>query len=281
MLRIGDIEIHLINDGRIWMDSGGPFGLVPRGLWSPYYQADAENRVAMDHNCLLVKASSKTIVIDTGLGTRLPEKQAARMNLERPDGGLVAGLARLRVGPEQVDLVINTHLHMDHCGGNTRYEGDQIVAVFANAEYRTQRLEAADASFPNERTRGTYFADNFAGLIQSGQMQLMDGETEIAPGIRCVVTPGHTRAHQSVVFEQGGQAALYVVDMASFSVHFAHLSWMTAYDVEPLVTLETKRVWQQWALKHDALLIFTHDPAISVGRLVKDGDKLKVIAAES
>ena len=278
MLSIGQIEIHLINDGRIWMDSGGAFGLVPRALWSPFLTPDADNRVPMDHNCLLVKASGKIIVVETGLGSRIGEKLAARVSLERADGGLIEGLARLGVAPEAVDMVINTHLHMDHCGGNTRFEGDKIVPVFPNAEYRAPRLEAADATYPNERTRGTYFADNFAGLIASGQMTLTDGESPVGPGIRCVPTPGHTRGHTSVVFEDGGQAAMYVADMASFSVHFANLAWMTAYDVEPLVTLETKRIWQPWALEHDARLIFVHDPVIPVGRLTRDGDKLKVVA---
>ncbi len=279
MIKIGEIEIHLINDGRIWMDSGGPFGLVPRALWSSFLQPDAESRIPMDHHCLLVRASGKTIVVETGLGSRIGDKQAARMSLDRPKGGLVEGLARLGVDPEDVDLVINTHLHADHCGGNTRFEGDKIVPVFPKAEYMTQRLEAADASFPDERTRGTYFADNFAGLIASGQMKLIDGETDVVPGMRCVVTPGHTRAHQSIVFEQNGQAAIYVSDLASFSVHFANLSWMTAYDVQPLVTLETKRIWQRWVLERDALILFIHDPVIPVGRLVGDGEKLKVIPA--
>lgn len=279
MIKIGDIEINLINDARIWMDSGGPFGLVPRALWSLFLQPDAENRVMMDHNCLLVKASGKTIVIETGWGPRLTKKQEERMSLERPEGGLVEGLAKLGVKPEDVDIVVNTHLHGDHCGGNTRYEGKKVVPVFPRAEYMVQRLEAADATYPNERTRGTYFADNFVGLIASGQMKLIDGEIDIVPGIRAVVTPGHTRAHQSILFEQGGQSAIYVADMASFSVHLANLAWMTAYDVEPLVTLETKRLWQKWILERDALVIFVHDPVMPVGRLIRDGDKLKVIPA--
>jgi glyoxylase-like metal-dependent hydrolase (beta-lactamase superfamily II) len=279
MIKIGDIEINLINDARIWMDSGGPFGLVPRALWLPFLQPDADNRVMMDHNCLLVRTGGKTIVIETGWGMRLTSKQEERMSLERPESGLVAGLAKLGVKPEDVEIVVNTHLHGDHCGGNTRYEGDKVVPVFPNATYMVQRLEAADATYPNERTRGTYFADNFVGLIASGQMTLIDGDVDIVPGIRAVVTPGHTRGHQSILFEQGGHSAIYVADMASFSVHLANLAWMTAYDVEPLITLETKRVWQKWILEHDALVLFVHDPVMPVARLIKDGEKLKVIPA--
>jgi glyoxylase-like metal-dependent hydrolase (beta-lactamase superfamily II) len=280
MIRIGDIEIEIINDARILADAGGAFGLVPRPLWSPFIAPDDQNRIPMDHNCLLVRAGGKTILVETGYGLKLSDKQIARLSLTRLEGGLVAGLAKRGVKPEQVDLVINTHLHADHCSGNTVTEGDAIKPVFPNAEYRVQRLEYADAAFPNERTRATYFRENFAPLYESGQMRLLDGEVEIVPGIRCVVTPGHTRGHQSVVFEAGGRAAICVADLASLSVHFANLAWMTAYDVEPLVTLETKRIWQRWALAHDALLLFVHDPLIPVGRLIRDGEKLRVVAAE-
>jgi glyoxylase-like metal-dependent hydrolase (beta-lactamase superfamily II) len=274
MIKIGDIEIHMINDARILADTGGAFGLVPRALWATYYPPDEMSRIPMHHNCLLVLSAGRTIVVDTGIGSKVTDKAARIMSLDRPDGGLVEGLARLGVAPDDVDLVINTHLHSDHCGGNTRFDEEgRVVPTFPRAEYRAQRLEAADAAFPNERTRGTYFAENFRPLLDTGQMVLMDGDAEIMPGIRCVMTPGHTRAHMSVVFESGGEAALFVADMASLWVHFANLAWMTAYDVEPLVTLESKRKWQRWALEHDALILFEHDPFIPVGRLVRGETK--------
>lgn len=276
MIRIGEIEIEFINDGRVQSDVGGVFGLVPRALWSRYVQADEQNCIPADHRCLLVRAGGKTIVVETGLGTRLTPKRIEQLGLVRPQGSLVDGLGRLGVSPGEVDLVINTHLHADHCGGNVRPDGDRLVPTFPNAEYWVQRLEYADAAFPNERTQATYLAENFAPLYAAGQMRLLNGETEVVPGMRCVVTPGHTRGHQSIVFEQGGQSALFVADLAILSVHFVNLAWTSAYDVEPLVTLETKRAWQQWALAHDASLLFGHDPDMPAGRLVRDGDKLKV-----
>ncbi len=272
MIRIGEIEITLINDSRIWADTGGVFGLVPRALWSRFVEADEQSRIPMDHVCLLVRARNKIIVVETGLGSKLSEKREQLMHLTRPGGGLVEGLARHGVALEDVDLVINTHLHADHCGGNTYREGEQIVPTFPNASYWVQRLEYADAAFPNERTRATYLPENYVLLYESGQMELLDGEVEIVPGMRCVVTPGHTRAHQSVVFEQGSKAALYTGDLSTLAVHFAKLAWMTAYDVEPLVTLETKRLWQRWALERNALLIFGHDVQTPVGRLVEGKD---------
>lgn len=282
MLQIGNIRIDIINDGQIMSDTGGPFGLVPRALWSRHYEADEQSRIPMHHNCLLVRAGTPTdsrmVVVDTGLGTKIPDKMARIMSLTRPEGSLMDGLRRLGVEPEDVDTVLNTHLHSDHCGGNTYVSEDgSIKPTFPNAEYLVQRLEYADAAFPNERTRGTYFAENFAPLYESGQLRLLDGDVEILPGMRAVLTPGHTRAHMSVTFEQGDEAALYVADMASLAVHFANLAWMTAYDVEPLVTLETKRTWQRWVLERDALVLFEHDPKTPLGRLVQaGGDKLRI-----
>ena len=202
MIRIGDLDIHLINDAVIRADAGGPFGLVPRALWNRTYEHDDQFRIEMHHYCLLVRGAERTIVVDTGIGNRMPEKVARLMALEHPNGGLLGGLAALGITPQDVDLVINTHLHGDHCGGNTCFAEDgSLLPTFPNAEYWAQRREYADAYLPNERTRGTYYRSNFAPLYESGQMTLIDGEVEVVPGMRCVLTPGHTPAHMSIVFE--------------------------------------------------------------------------------
>ena len=279
-VHIGDLQIDTVNDAQIMADSGGPFGLVPRALWSRTYTPDEQGRVPMVHNCLLVRSGERTIVVDTGIGSRVGEKAARHMGLTHPDGTLLDGLARLGVAPEDVDLVINTHLHADHCGGNMCEGPDGTLRpTFPNAEYWVQRREAADAMFPNERTRATYYRENFWPLVEAGQMTLIDGEVEVLPGMRIDPTPGHTPGHTSIVFEHGDEAALYVADLASMWVNFANLAWMTAYDVEPLITLETKRIWQQWVLERNALVIFEHDPLIMVGRLVEQDGRLTVVDA--
>ncbi len=274
MIQLGDLQIHLINDCNIMVDAGGAFGLVPRALWSGLFvPPDDHNRVPMTQHNLLVRAGERNIIIDTGYGDKVPAKQVGYMSLERPQGGLVAALARLGLTPDDIDLVIDTHLHGDHCGGNTTYAEDgSIVPVFPNAEYVVQRREYEDASHPNERTRATYLAENFEPLVESGQMRLLDGDTALALGVRGVVTPGHTPGHMSIVLESKGQTAAFVCDLASYALHFERLGWMTGYDVEPLVTLETKRKWQQWALDKNALLIFPHDPVRPMGRLVEGED---------
>lgn len=269
MLTIGDIQLHLISDGVVWVDSGGAWGLVPRSLWSRYLQPDEQHRVPMILTCLLVRAAGRTIVVDTGLGDKLSPRAAELWGLQRPQGGLLDGLARLNLTPDDVDLVINTHLHADHCAGNTRRTADgQVVATFPNATYLVQRREYEDATHPNERTRATYILENYAPLYERGQLHLLEGDAEIVPGVRVVVTPGHTPGHQSVLFESGGQAALFVADLASYAIHFEKLAWMTAYDVEPLITLETKRRWQRWALQTGGLLIFQHDTQVAAAHFV-------------
>lgn len=269
MLQVGDIRLHLINDGDTGVDAGGPFGLVPRALYRSYYEPDENNLVPMTGTCLLIQTGGQNIVADTGLGNKLDAKRRAIWNLSRPKGDLLDGLRRLGVEPGDVSLVINTHLHADHCSGNTTFNADRsaVLPTFPNAEHVVQRREFEDASNPNERTAATYLSINWDVLVKNGQMRLLDGDTELAPGVRGVVTPGHTPGHMSVVIESGGQSAMFVCDLASYAVHFERLGWMTAYDVEPLVTLETKRHWQQWALETNAALIFPHDSKRPIGRL--------------
>jgi glyoxylase-like metal-dependent hydrolase (beta-lactamase superfamily II) len=271
MLSVGNIQLHLINDADTRVDPGGAFGLVPRTLWSRYQPEDEERLVPMRSHCLYLEVAGKKVLIDTGYGTKIDEKNRIIFRLTRPHGGLVEALGRLNVTPEDIDLVIDTHLHSDHCGGNTHYnENGTIVATFPNAEYVVQRREYEDATKPNERTAATYLPMNYEPLFKSGQLRLLDGDTELLPGVQGMVTRGHTPGHMSIIIESGGERAMFVCDMASYAVHFERLGWMTAYDVEPLQTLESKRKWQRWALETNALLFFPHDSQRPAGRLRED-----------
>jgi glyoxylase-like metal-dependent hydrolase (beta-lactamase superfamily II) len=187
-------------------------------------------------------------------------------------------LEDLGVGAEDVDLVIDTHLHADHCGGNTRVDGGVLSPTFPRATYLVQRMEWADAAHPDARTQATYLADNFRPLLASGRLRLLHGDTAITDQVRCVVTPGHTRGHQSVVLESDGWSGLYLADLASYALHFERLSWMTAYDVDPLETLRTKSIWREWAAERGAWLFFEHDAALPVGRMVREGRGYRVVA---
>lgn len=280
MFSVGDLEIHLICDGQVLVDAGGSFGLVPKVLWSRHLEPVEDNLIPMNLHCLLVKAGDQHIVIDTGMGNKLDldPKLKEQWRLSHPHGTLLDALQRQGLTPEDIDIVIDTHLHADHCSGSTYFSPEMdILPTFPTAQYVVQRREYEDAMNPNERTRATYLPFNYEPLHKRGQLELLDGDTDIAPGVRAVVTPGHTPGHMSVVFESQGQYAIFLCDMASFMVHFERLGWMTAYDVEPLVTLETKRKWQGWALETNALLLSCHDTKIPAGRLQqRDNGKYKV-----
>jgi glyoxylase-like metal-dependent hydrolase (beta-lactamase superfamily II) len=280
-MRFEDLEIELVSDGGVRVDAGGPFGLVPRALYESIFEPDENNTLPMVLTCLLVRSRGKTILIDTGLGDKLSPAEVDRWKLSRPEGGLIESLASHGVRPDDVDIVLNTHLHADHCGGNTRFEGDALVPVFPRAEYWVQRMEWAEAYHPDARTQGTYLADNFAPLMPLGRLRLLHGDTLVTDQVSCVVTPGHTRAHQSIVLRAGEWRGLYVADMATYAVHMSRTAWLTAYDVQPLENVATKRRWQLWAIEHDAWLFFEHDPVTQIARLTEDGGRLRIEKVET
>lgn len=263
---IGKVEIEVVSDGVVLEDGGGAFGLVPRILWERVLAPDELNRIPYVLRSLLIRSDGKTILVDTGYGDKLTAKERQRLNLHG-ERRLLSALERLGVRAEDVDIVINTHLHADHCGGNTMNRGGGIAPTFPNAEYWVQRLELADARYPNERTRGTYFAENFLPLEVAGKLRILSGDTQVTPQVRCWVTPGHTRAHQAVVIESEGQTAIFLGDACARAVSLERLAWVPAYDIEPMESIETKRRLRDWALRTDALLIFQHDPTMTAGKV--------------
>ena len=284
--QVGQVRVHLLNDGTYWTDGGGVFGLVPRVLWEKIIRPDALNRIPMELRCLLIESSEGLILVDTGYGTKLPPKRLQQLNLTS-ETRLLDDLAAAGFTAADVRMVINTHLHGDHCGGNTIIgpEG-QPVPTFPNATYLMQRLELADAIFPNERTRGTYFAENFLPLIElcgdtsasdPGRARLLNGDTQVTPEVRVQVTPGHTRSHQVIIIESAGETAIFLGD-AGYSANLERLAWVPAFDVEPLQSIETKRALRDWAWRRDALLFFQHDVEIPAGRLRLDGENWRVDA---
>ena len=276
MPKLQNLEYHILNDGFAWVDGGSCFGMVPRAIWAKHFPPNDQNLIPFSLSCLLIHSEGKNILVDTGYGAKLNEKARKNAGLERPEGDLLAALARLDLKAEDIDIVINTHLHADHCGGNTMYQGDALAPTFPNAQYLIQRLEWADAIAPNERTRATYLTENYRLLQETGQLTLIDGNTRITGEVRTAMARGHTRAHQVVILESEGETALFVADMTTLHYHFERLAWVAAYDVEPLESIETKRYWQQWAVEKNALIIFQHDVRMPFGKLRLQGRNFKV-----
>jgi glyoxylase-like metal-dependent hydrolase (beta-lactamase superfamily II) len=266
------LRVDLVSDGIYWMDAGAMFGLVPKVLWGKHMTADDLNRLPLALNCLLVREEGRTTLVDTGFGTKIDERGLGVFGLDGARPGLVQSLAAAGVTPKDVDLVVNTHLHADHCGGNTRLEGGEAVPTFPNATYVVQRIELAEATFPDARTRATYLAANFAPLGEANQLEVVDADCALTPRLRTVVTRGHTRSHQSVIVEpEGAPPIVFLGDVAPWAVHLERVAWVPAIDVLPLDSLETKRSMARWLIEHDALCVLQHDTVTPIGRLT-EGD---------
>jgi glyoxylase-like metal-dependent hydrolase (beta-lactamase superfamily II) len=266
-MHLGNVTLHALSDGIYWSDGGGLFGLIPKVLWEQVAKPDELNRVAFQMRCLLVETDKQRILVDTGLGDKLSGKEREQNNLVG-ERRLLTSLEAVGIGPMEIDLVINTHLHNDHCGGNTRYgEDGEQAPTFPRATYCVQRLELADAAFPNERTQATYRPENWEPLQRTGQLRILSGDTRLSDEVSVMVTPGHTRAHQCVLIESEGYKGLFMGDLASWPIHMERLAWVPAYDVEPLISIETKRRIALWAVENRALLIFEHHPEVIAGYL--------------
>jgi glyoxylase-like metal-dependent hydrolase (beta-lactamase superfamily II) len=272
-VRVGRFQVEIFSDGIFRVDGGAMFGIVPKALWEKEKPADDRNRVAMDMNCLLIRdGAGNVVVVETGAGPKLSERAKENFGLDDPPR-LLDELARRGVRPEEVTLVVNTHLHFDHAGGNTYRDGDKIVATFPRASYVFQRLEWVDASAPNERTRGSYFSDDYAPLEATGKLELIDESVEILPGIRLDRVPGHTRGTQTVRVTDAGATMFFSSDFMP-DRHHLRLPWIPAFDLYPLETLAAKKVILPRAVSEKWLVAFTHDLP-RFGRIVETGGKLR------
>jgi glyoxylase-like metal-dependent hydrolase (beta-lactamase superfamily II) len=254
---LGDLELVSLFDGFIRLDGGAMFGVVPKILWSKQKEADELNRVTMDMNCVLIRDVDHVVLVETGAGSKLTDKQRGIYGIERPPQ-LLDELAKRGVKPGDVTLVVNTHLHFDHSGGNTRRDGDALVATFPNASYVFQRLEWVDALNANERTRASYFPDDFAPLEAAGKLELIDEAVEILPGIRLDRVQGHTRGTQTVRVTDAKRTAFFSSDFMP-DRHHLPLPWIPAQDLFPLDTLEAKRTILGRAVEEHWIVGFTHD----------------------
>jgi glyoxylase-like metal-dependent hydrolase (beta-lactamase superfamily II) len=274
-LTIGRLRVHTIQAGGQKLDGGAMFGIVPKPLWERRIVPDERNRIQLGMRCLVIEHESGVVVVDTGSGNKETAKFHDIYGIENAGANgrtlLEDGLAQIGVRPEDVAIVIDTHLHFDHAGGNTYIgEGGVPQLTFPKARYILQRGEWVYATHTNERTAGSYFPHNFAPVAAADAFDFVDGEREIVRGIRVVPTPGHTPFHQSVLIESDGETAFYPADLVPTASHLP-LAWIMGYDVEPLVTLETKRAMLNKAARDGWLLIFEHDAAIATAKVRMDG----------
>lgn len=275
-MSLGRFRIHAIQAAGQKLDGGAMFGVVPKPLWEKRIPADERNRIGLGMRCLLVEHDDGLVLIDTGVGNKENDKFRDIYGIENAGEGdgtwLEDGLTRLGFAPADVKLVINTHLHFDHAGGNTRVdEGGAVQASFPGARFVVQHGEHHWATHTNERTAASYFTRNWDPIMEAGRFELIEGEREIVPGISSVLSPGHTPWHQSILVDGGnGAKALFLGDVCPTSAHLP-LPWIMGYDVEPLVTLESKRRIMSRAVDEGWWMVFEHDASVAWGRVEHDG----------
>ncbi|HET7275278.1 MAG TPA: MBL fold metallo-hydrolase [Longimicrobiaceae bacterium] len=276
---LGALRIHALDAGLQKLDGGAMFGVVPKPLWERRIAADERNRIPLAMRCLLVEHPDGLLLIETGLGNKESEKFMNIYGIENsaaaPDPGpdrLHESIRAAGFSPSDITTVVNTHLHFDHAGGNTyRDEGGEVQLSFPNARYYVQRGEWEYAHGTNERTRASYFDYNFDPVQAAGQLHLLEGEAEVAPGVSVRLTPGHCPHHQSVIVESEDEVACFMGDVIP-TMHHLPLPWIMGYDVEPLRTLESKRSLLRRAIDERWLMISVHDAHTPWG-YISEGEK--------
>jgi glyoxylase-like metal-dependent hydrolase (beta-lactamase superfamily II) len=273
-MKLGDLEFWLLTDGTFRLDGGAMFGVIPKPMWEKVSPPDARNRILMAMNSLLIRAAGKWILVETGAGDKWDAKRSDIYAFEQPPR-LFEKLVTHGVPPEKIDIVINTHLHFDHCGWNTRMVNGVAVPAFPSARYVVQRGEFEHAKAPTDRDRASYFPENFLPMEKSGQWQLLDGDAEIVPGVELIRAPGHNADMMCVRLTGGGKTVFFTADLVPTAAHVPY-PWIMGYDLYPLTTLESKKKWIPQAVSGEWLVIFGHEARTPAGYLREQQGKYEL-----
>ncbi len=276
-MKLGNSEIWALSDGTFALDGGQMFGVVPKVLWEKQMPPDGRNRVRLGLNCLLVRAGRSHILIETGVGDKFHSKAMDIYGVAHATT-LPGELRRLGLEPTDIDIVINTHLHFDHCGWNVCREGSKLKPTFPRARYLVQRGEWEHALHPNERDRNGYIEEFFRPA--EALTELLDGDQEIVPGVRVEVVPGHTRDMQCVRIESEGQRAYFISDLVPTRFHLPY-AWIMSLDSYPMETLANRKRLLPQLARQGALVIFPHDPGTPWAKLVETDGGIAALPIES
>jgi glyoxylase-like metal-dependent hydrolase (beta-lactamase superfamily II) len=271
----GNFELIAASDGIYQADGGAFFGVVPKTLWDRKVKTDENNHIPVGLNSVVVRTGDHTVLIETGIGNKMPDRM---VKIYGQPAKLLDNLSAAGFSPEDFDIVINTHLHFDHCGWNTVRSGDKFVATFPKAKYYVQEGEWQHAQRQLERDAISYMSPNYDPLISSGQMQLLRGDQEIVPGVSVKVFPGHTRNMQAVIVRSAGKTACYISDLIPTTAHL-DITWVMAFDLFPLETIESRKQYYAQAIPERWLTMFTHDPSVPWAYVEKD-ERAKYVAKQ-
>ncbi len=266
-LALGDFELSIFSDGIYPLDGGAFFGVVPKVMWSRKMDSDDRNRVMSGLNSLLIRTGKQTILVETGIGNKLSERM---IKFYAQPAQLLDNLSAAGIAPEDIDIVINSHLHFDHCGWNTLRRNGSVVPTFPRAKYFAPEGEWRYSRKPSDRDAISYISENYDPLVESGQMTLLKGGEEIVPGISVRTFPGHTENMQAIMVTSGGKTACYISDLIPTTAHI-DLTWGMSFDLFPLDTIASKKRYYAEAIPGRWLTVFTHDPKTPWAYVEKDG----------
>jgi glyoxylase-like metal-dependent hydrolase (beta-lactamase superfamily II) len=269
-MRLGDFEVHLLVASRMKFDGGMAFGVVPKVLWERQKPADDSNLVEAACVAAVVRHNGKVIVCETGIGAKLPEKRARQAALREPEG-LLDGLRRLGIRPDEVDVVLSTHLHWDHAGGFTRRDSaGGLEITFPRAKHFVQRAEWDFAQAPDPRSRAGYIEEDYLPAAEEGVIEFVDGDAEVLPGVELRLTAGHTPGHQVLIFRSGELACALTGDLVPMRPHL-RVPWNLGADLDVLRVMEEKARLLDEASRHRWLLVLSHESDGPAGYLGADG----------
>ena len=278
-MQFGDYRVEIIPDTEFRLDGGAMFGVVPRNLWSRVAPPDDQNRIRMNMNCVFIDTGSERILIETGIGEKWSAKYAAMYGITRERSFADSLRAISGYGPEAITIVINTHLHFDHAGGNTILNGSgEAVPAFPNARYFLSEAEYEHAEQPSERDRASYFPENWRPAYNNGQIELKPADYEVVPGLRMETHPGHNRSMQCWRLEREGRTLFGFADLVPMCAHVS-FPWIMGYDLYPVETLESKKKLLPQAVREGWTCLFYHEPDRPLCKVIEDNGKLLAIPA--
>jgi glyoxylase-like metal-dependent hydrolase (beta-lactamase superfamily II) len=275
-MQFGDYRVEIVPDTEFHLDGGAMFGVVPRTLWSRVSPPDEQNRIRMNMNCLFIDTGDERVLIETGIGEKWSAKHTEMFGITR-QRTLAESLRSIGVEPDSISIVINTHLHFDHAGGNTSLNDEgQAVPAFANARYFVSQAEVEHAEAPSERDRASYLPENWQPLAATGQLELKPADYEVLPGLRMETYPGHNRSMQCWRLNREGQTLFGFADLVPMRAHVP-LAWIMGYDLYPAETLEVKKKLLPQAAREDWMCLFYHDPDEPLCKLIEEDGKLRAV----
>lgn len=280
-MHLGDYRVEIIPDTEFRLDGGAMFGVVPRNLWAQVCPPDDQNRIRMNMNCVFIEAGREKVLIETGIGEKWSAKQSLMYGIDRQRSLVDTLTEKAGIGPEEITIVINTHLHFDHAGGNTKLESDgRVTATFCNARYLISEAEIEHADNPGERDRASYLPDNWRPLRNSGQLEPITATYEVVPGLRLETHPGHNRSMQCWRLDRAGRTLFGFADLVPLRAH-VRFPWIMGYDLYPVETLEAKKKLVPQAARENWHCLFYHDPDEPLCQVVEQEGRFTAIPVGS